>query len=92
MCFTAHLISISAPQKHRERPLGNCVGSRHPASHMAYFQSRNARSRLYSWKSDSVSFGNSREPCRLEGHARLGEVGGNASLSLYALRCWPEAA
>jgi hypothetical protein len=31
-------MSIGAPQKHRARPPGDCVGSLWPVSHIAYFQ------------------------------------------------------
>jgi hypothetical protein len=32
------LMSITAPQKHVDRPLASWVGSLHPESHIAYFQ------------------------------------------------------
>jgi hypothetical protein len=48
-------MSMGVPQKHRATPLGRCVGSLQPSSHMAYFHAVRARCRRYSSKSASGS-------------------------------------
>jgi len=50
-------MSISAPQKHRERPDVFCVGIRLPVSNIRYFQAVQSRCRRYSRKSSSVHVG-----------------------------------
>jgi hypothetical protein len=55
-CWLMPLMSITAPQKHLDRPLASWVGSLHPESHIAYFHAVQARCFQYLLKSISVRF------------------------------------
>ncbi len=66
-------MSRFAPQKQRDLPSGDCVGSMQPALYISYFQAVRARSRRCSVKSASVTLQEA-TPCSFEIYARLGKV------------------
>jgi hypothetical protein len=85
------LMSITAPQKHLDRPLASWVGSLHPESHIAYFHAVQARCFRYSSKS-VCAIGEKDPPGFLKLGARLVEGCGRAGRAFPWMAARIEAA